>query len=628
MPPAILQPSESTFLSSILQPSESTFLSSLLHKRTIAIEVKDSMGHTLERKTIKARRWALREWASKAPRPFVAIFEATCYSLSVSKQFPIIHRGTMARTPGRDAVGLPALLIFLLCLASTILGCGSDAEAPEEQQFDSTLDSLGKHEIPRWWDEGKLGIIIHWGPASVPAFSSRRPTVPAGWYFWGLHLGFLSEVAAHHLETYGPEVVYDDFIAQFRAERFDPDAWIALFEEAGARYFVLTSKHHDGFALWPSDVSGRDAGDMGPHRDLVGELFDAAARADYRVRPGLYYSIPEFFPSAPCPLQTALPWPKWVPTGALAGAALFEPSLERLCLAIAPRPEECQPFYKGPPRNPFTGEVLPYTGSVPMADYAEDQVHAQIREIVERYRPQCIWCDLGGPESYFRSNEFIAWYYNKAVGFAPEGVVVNDRCGDERTHRDYVTIEINGEYERGEVVTGKRGELLVPLGFSYFYDQRDGESDYRTVDQLVDILVTAVSRDLNVLLGVGPLADGTIPEVQAERLRGVGDWLRINGAAVYGTRPWRAAPEGPVRFTVGSDGSLYMTCLEWPGDRFIVEAPVPVTPETRIVLLGSDEAPLAYDVDGMRLVIEVPARETVRGDHAFVFRVTGLDDLR
>jgi alpha-L-fucosidase len=263
-----------------------------------------------------------------------------------------------------------------------------------------------------------------------------------------------------------------------------------------------------------------------------------------------------------------------------------------------------------------------------MADYAQDQVHAQIREIVERYRPQSLWCDIGGPESYFRSNEFIAWYYNEALRLVPDGVVVNDRCGDDMTHRDYVTIEINGEYERGEAGAGQRGELLAPLGFSYFYDQRDQESDYRTVDQLVDILVTAVSRGLNVLLGVGPLADGTIPEVQAERLRGVGAWLRMNGAAVYGTRPWRAAPEGTVRFTVGSDGSLCMTSLEWPRDRLIVEAPVPVTPDTRIVLLGSDEEPLAYDVDGTRLLIEVPARESVRGDHAFVFRATGMGVLR
>jgi alpha-L-fucosidase len=528
--------------------------------------------------------------------------------------------------------------LFMVWLLAAAVGCATDTAGPEAssgtgepggQEFRPTPDSLKQHEIPAWWDEGKLGIFIHWGPASVPGFSSRAPTVPGGWYYWGLHLGFLTQVAPHHLEVYGPDVVYDDFIEEFTAERFDPDAWIALFEEAGARYFVLTAKHHDGFALWPSDVSGRDAGEMGPRRDLIGELFDAAARAGNRVRPGLYYSIPEFFPSAPCPLQTEMPWPGWVVTGGLGGAALFNPSLESFCLAIAPRPEECQPFYKGPPRNPFTREVVPYTGSVPMEDYAADQVRPQIRELVERYRPGVLWCDIGGPEGYFRANEFIAWYYNEARRLVPEGVIVNDRCGDDTTHRDYVTVEVNAEYVRGGSSAETRGELTVPLGFSYYYDRMDRESDYRTVDELVDTLVTAVSRNQNMLLGVGPMSDGIIPEIQAERLRGLGSWLRRNGAAIYGARPWREAPEeGPVRFSVGADQALYITSLEWPGDRLVVEAPVPVTSETRIVLIGSDQAALAYEFDGSRLVIEVPARETVRGDHAFVFRVTGLDDLR
>jgi alpha-L-fucosidase len=501
------------------------------------------------------------------------------------------------------------------------VGCADpDASGP----YRPTLDSLGRHEIPAWYEDGKVGIIIHWGPASVTAFSSRSPTIPAGWYHWGLHLGPEAEIGRHHLETYGADVVYDDLIDDFTASEWDPDAWIALFEEAGARYFILTTRHHDGFALWPSAVSGRDSGDLGPRRDLVGELFAAARRADNRVRPGAYYSIPEFFTAAPSPLQTRLPWPEWTSNGALAAAALFRPSLLPICLRMADTPDECQPFYKGPPVNPFTGEVVEYRGSVPMTDYATQQVQPQLRELIDEYRPEMIWCDLGGPESYFRSNESIAYYYNRAAETMPDGVVVNDRCGDETTHFDTATVELNGEFIRGEVDASVRGEVLIPLGFGFFYDTRDTEEDFRAPNDLVDGLVRAVAQNQNVLFGVGPRADGTIPDIQVSQLRAIGAWLSVNGEAIYGSRPFRVTHVEDVYFTWGAEDRLNVIALDWPaGGELAVDVPLELAAGSRVTLLGHDGSALAHASTGSRLTITLPPRESVDTDHAFVFVVEG-----
>jgi len=505
--------------------------------------------------------------------------------------------------------------------------------------YKQTLPSLFKHGIPEWWDEGKIGIFVHWGPASVPAFGSRKPvTVPGGWYSWGLHFGPFTELYKHHRETYGEDFVYDDFIEQFRAEKFNANEWIDLFAEAGAKYFILTAKHHDGFALWPSKVSHRDAGDMGPRRDLVGELVTAANKKGNIVKPGLYYSMPEFFTTAPSPMQTSLPWPYWVPTAALSGLLIKNednPVLKlmgAICkLLTKPLPgDDCQPFYKGPQVNPFTGQLTAYVGSVPMNDYAENQVRPQLRELIDTYKPYIIYGDMGGPENYFRSNEIIAEYFKKAEVCHPEGVIVNDRLGDEHTHADYATIEINSDFVRDGKDPGKRAEVSLPLGFSYFYDQRDGEAEHRSVDQLVDIIVTEVSRNRNVLLGVGPKANGEITSIQKSRLRGIGKWLKINGESIYATKKWDAAPDTDtlIRYTVAKSGNImYATALKWPGSSVTLSSSLPYTRHTKVALVGSSLANIPYRIRNGSIVLQLPANPPAGTEHAFVFRITGIGGI-
>src|SRR4051812_26726355 len=166
--------------------------------------------------------------------------------------------------------------------------------------YEPTRASLDTHPVPRWYKDAKFGIFIHWGPYSVPAGSSRH--LASEWYLFYSSWRNSAEWE-YHRQTYGEDFVYDQFIPQWKAERYDPDAWVRLFEDAGAEYFVLTSKHHDGFSLFPSAVTNRNAMAMGPKRDLVGELF-TAARKRGTVRPALYYSLGEWFnPSMGRPMR-------------------------------------------------------------------------------------------------------------------------------------------------------------------------------------------------------------------------------------------------------------------------------------------------------------------------------------
>ncbi|WP_051729576.1 alpha-L-fucosidase [Amycolatopsis sp. La24] len=490
-------------------------------------------------------------------------------------------------------------------------GSALGRERATDGPYEPTRQSLARHPLPEWWDDGKFGIFVHWGAYSVPAFGSAllpgtdrvRSRLPKtlGEYCaseWYARLQQIPGTSAwlHHLRRYGTATTYDRFIERFRAERFDPDDWVSLFAEAGARYFVLTAKHHDGLALWPTATTGRTTAELGPRRDLVGELV-GAAREHGGVKPGLYYSVPEWFNPAPY----------------RGGRSSWGESatVNRLM------------FPQQPPRNAYTRRRVPYTGQGMVYDYAESIVRPQLRELVDRYRPSMIWCDIGGDEDYFRGNETIAYYYNRAAAANPDGVLVNDRFGDGRTHRDYTTVEQGAGMNQQP--TGERSEVCRTMAESWGYDTRETADSLRGTGELVHLLVNSVAANANLLLNIGPRADGTIPEPMRERLHGIGAWLKINGEAIYGTRPWTQPTTGNLRCTVGkTTGALYLTALSWPGSELVADFGFPTSERTRITLLGSDGRPLAWRRDGRRLVITTPGADPARAtasQHAYVFRV-------
>jgi alpha-L-fucosidase len=455
------------------------------------------------------------------------------------------------------------------------------------------------HTAPAWWRDAKFGIFIHWGPYSVPAWGpvSRLDQVTnitnyAEWYGETMTIPG-SATWQHHLETYGPQFNYDDFIPQWTASKWDPDAWIRLFEQAGAKYFVLTAKHHDGVALWCTKTSHRNTCDMGPHRDLVADLMAAAHRAHDRVRPGLYFSIPEWFDPAPKEGFLYSGNSRWDSSTRLAFSYAFENPLPR--------------------RNPYTQVPIPYTGYIPVSDYATGIVRPQVEELIHEFHPSVLWCDIGGRETYYHANAWIDDYY-KAV---PDGVV-NDRCGDLSTHADYTTVELPTDTAKPpfEVVQGLAGR-----GSSFGYNAAEPDSGYQTLPALLDTLVDTVARGGNLMLDIGPRADGTIPDIMVDRLRGIGAWLKVNGEAIYDSHAWTQPAAGDVRFTVGRAGFLYATSLGGPGRELTIDAPVPPAPGTRVALLGTDEHPLAYHREGSKLVVDLPPPSTSASAHDYVLRI-------
>jgi alpha-L-fucosidase len=456
--------------------------------------------------------------------------------------------------------------------------------------YKSTKASLDTHPVPKWWTNDKFGIFIHWGVYSVPAYAPPgQPFIGYAEWYWFYQQLAGTATSQHHLDKYGADFVYDDFIPQWKAERWNPKQWIRAIKSAGAKYFVFTTKHHDGFALWPTATTDRNSVKMGPHRDLVGDLMKAACNSG--VHSGLYYSIPEFFNPAP------------------------KPDLPSVNLGDAPF-KLAQPVH-----NAYTGQPVPYTGYKPLSDYASGEVTPQVEDLITRYHPSVIWCDIGGVESYFHSNAWIADYYNKTKSTNPDGVVVDDRCGDDTTHSDYNTVE----YGQGSPSATKPREVIRGMGFSFGYNAEEQDSDYASTDTLVDQLVDTVANNGNFLLDIGPKADGTIPDVQMQRLRGIGAWLKINGKAIYDTKPWTQPAEDKLRFTVGKDGTVYVTALEWPGKELRVEAPVPVGKNARVVLLGSDGKALKYTHDGSTLVVTTPgenASDATKSQGAYVFAIS------
>jgi alpha-L-fucosidase len=265
---------------------------------------------------------------------------------------------------------------------------------------------------------------------------------------------------------------------------------------------------------------------------------------------------------------------------------------------------------------------------IPLDRYVDDHVLPQLRELVMDYQPAVIFSDAGEwdeDEEFWKTKEFLAWLYNHAPN--KDEVVVNDRWakGMPGQHGDYYS----SEYQDAEGVgTGHPWEESRGMGRSYGYNRAENINHYRTSKALVHELIDVVSRGGNLLLNVGPTADGRIPVIMQQRLRDIGAWMGINGEAIYGTRPWEGASElvtgaeAPenVRFT-RKDGDLYLHFLEWPQGEVRLEG-MADSSGLEVSLLGYD-GPVAWRTEGSSLVITPPtmAPDQVPSPYAYVFRI-------
>jgi alpha-L-fucosidase len=410
-------------------------------------------------------------------------------------------------------------------------------DAAQAGPFRPEWDALAAFEIPGWYQDAKFGIFIHWGVFSVPGFNNE-------WYPRNMYKQGTPEFE-HHVATYGPhrDFGYKDFIPQFTAEHFDPDDWAVLFKQAGARFVVPVAEHHDGFAMYDTDRSRWKAAAMGPKRDVIGELAEAVRRQ------WLVFGVSS---------HRAEHW--WF----MNGGAQFDSDV---------RDPEFADLY---------GPAAPSTMQ-PNEQFLEDWLLRTV-ELVDRYRPQLMWFDwwIGQPsfEPYVR--RFAAYYYNQARRW-DRGVVINYKWDAFRPGTAVYDLE-RGQMGDLRPDVWQNDTAVSKTSWAWVEGQ-----DYKSLGDLVDELVDVVAKNGVLLLNIGPKPDGTIAREERELLEGIGRWLGVNGEAIYGTRPWRVAGEGPtevlegsftdgerppftaedIRFTMrrhpGGD-SIYALVMQWPDD--------------------------------------------------------------
>jgi alpha-L-fucosidase len=466
---------------------------------------------------------------------------------------------------------LPLSLLCVICIGA--------------QTYQSNWESLDRRPTPAWFTDARFGIFIHWGVYSAPAYA---PVIPgklayAEWYWHAITEGKKPNAGPvdagsweMHKKLYGADYPYFNFAPQFRAELFDPRYWADVFARSGAKYVVLTSKHHEGFALWPSREASRTWGrpwnavDEGPHRDLLGDLSGAVRARGLKM--GIYYSLYEWY----------------------------------------------NPLYLADKQRYVTEHMMP-----------------QFKDVVTRYQPSIIFSDgeWEMTSEQWHSPELLAWLYNESP--AKDEVVVNDRWGSDTRHKHggYWTTE----YTPGMAETAHAWEENRGMGFSYGYNRSEGVQHYHTGRELVLMLADIVSRGGNFLLDIGPRADGAIPPIMVERLLQIGAWLKVNGDAIYGTRPWTRAKQWTAgeqpkvsynqefdsaydfaklidaphdgkasidAFFTAKGDSFYAILPRWPVRQFVVKDYSGAKPKS-VSLLGLSE-PLRFKSSSNTVSVELP----------------------
>jgi alpha-L-fucosidase len=394
---------------------------------------------------------------------------------------------------------------------------------------------------------------------SEQEYLKRNPY--AEWYLNTLRLDG-SPTQAYHKEHYGANYDYYNFADTFNKEiqKWKPDEWAHVFKMAGARYVVLTSKHHEGFTLWPSDTPNPTLPKDRQHasRDVVGEL-TAAVRAQ-GMKMGLYYSGGYDWTFVPGPISD------W-----------------KMAHAVEPQSEA-------------------------YGKYAD----AHVRELIAKYRPSVLWNDIDYPKSG-HPLEIMAEYYNAV----PDGVI-DDRFGVK--HADFVSPE----YETLQKISAKKWEECRGLGKSFGYNRAEGDAQTIKKDELIYLLVDIVSKNGNLLLDVGPEADGTIPAVQMDRLEALGAWLAQNGEGIYGTHPWKKAGsetvEGlRVRFAQ-KNGAVYAFLLGEPQGKTATMRGIALKPGATITMLGATGTlPWKQKRDD----VEITLPDTLPGKYAYALKISG-----
>ena len=476
-------------------------------------------------------------------------------------------------------------------------------EVIKNGKYKDSWESLQQYRVPEWYENAKFGIFIHWGVYSVPAFGSE-------WYSRNMYIQGSPEYE-HHVQTYGDHknFGYKDFIPMFKAQKFHASEWVELFKAAGAQYVMPVAEHHDGFQMYDSELSEWNAAKMGPKRDVLGELFAEFDKNGLISCASTHRVEHWFFMGHGKEFESDIKEP-------LKRGDFYWPAMQE--------------------RDPFDS----YSEPAPTEEYLEDWL-CRCCEIVDKYRPKIMyfdwWIHHNRVKPYLR--KFAAYYYNRAEEWG-EGVVINYKHDALAFGTGVVDIE-RGQFADAKPYIWQTDTAVAKNSWCY----TEG-NDYKTPVQIICDLVDIVSKNGRLLLDIGPKADGTIPDEDRAILLKIGEWLKINGEAIYGARMWRKSAECPtkiqegqfadseakqftaedIRFTV-NNGCIYAICLNMSGKDSVCIKALAETQNMHkpdfsgivkaVEVLGYDKNPAwARDAEGLKI-------KTVKVDNSYpvVFKI-------
>ncbi len=486
---------------------------------------------------------------------------------------------------------LPMILLMLFALlAGSQSACqntsskSSETDVLQAARFEPTWDSLQQYSCPEWFRDAKFGIYVHWGVYSVPAQGC--------WYGRNMYERNRPQYQ-YHRDNWGhpSEFGYKDFIPMWKAENFDPDVWLRLFKEAGARYFAPCASHHDGFDLWDSPHK-YNAVNMGPQKNLLRMLKDATLKHGLRwgVTTHLARNYNFFQPGYGAD-----------PEGPYKGIPYIQDTKEN------------REFY-----HPHHGDINPKYPRNPSESWKESW-STRLKDLIDRYDPDLLYFDGAVPfdiDDGLTGRRILAHYYNRGLirHLGKNQVVLTiktARDGHGIYQEGIATLDL--ERHRLDSLRPEPWQTDDTIGVRY-WSHALGMA-YRPVDELIDSYVDIVSKNGNLLLNVPPRADGTFDDETIRILEEIGMWNRQNGEAIFGTRPWICFGEDTVRFTRSQDGQiLYAIFLSWPGQgrstlKSLANSENVIKGKIQsVTVLGSNQSlEYEHDAQGLHLILGEPA---------------------
>jgi alpha-L-fucosidase len=453
--------------------------------------------------------------------------------------------------------------------------------------FQPTWESLkANYRVPQWYKGAKFGLCMHWGIYSVPAHHNE-------WY--EKHMYTNSPIGQWHVQHFGPQdkFGYKDFIPMFTAENFHADAWAELFAKSGARFFAPTCQHHEGFALWDSKVTPFNSMNMGPHRDLIGELAKAIRKQGLKFGFTNHY-IENF--------QFINPPPEMLEKMKAEKADLFDPKWVDFYHVADRSDEACRKF---------------------LVDWYE-----RVVELVNKYQPDIMWFDNGIDQRYLDplKLQVAAYYYNSAKKWGKEVTLNTKKAAFAPSGVNTATIGSILDFEGKVPASIRTGTWDVdsPIGNSWGYiDSMRVATASAVVNRLIDI----VSKNGTMMLNLSPKADGTLPQDQVETLLGIGKWLQTNGEAIYDTHNWIKFGEGgrdvpKINFTVKRNVLYAIIQGKYPvGQVTVTSLPESLGKVGSVSMLGRNQQ-LTFSQDNGGLKVTLPGNPPC--DIAWTLKITGL----